>query len=115
VQIQVLSKSKFYPSVLLGAQKFMKGKELHTDLFQIKSNFFQSSTCIQPASVPCRSFFFKKKELAGIYWLSTSSCSYQKWQKTCFEPQKQGFQKIKLEKSLSPKLPILASTKLPAL
>jgi hypothetical protein len=50
VQIQVLSKSKFYPSVLLGAQKFMKGKKLHTHLFQIKSNFFQSSTCIQPAS-----------------------------------------------------------------
>jgi hypothetical protein len=29
VQIQVLSKSKSYPSVLLGAQKVMKGKELH--------------------------------------------------------------------------------------
>jgi hypothetical protein len=24
---------------------------------------------------------FQKKELAGIYWESTSSCSYQKWQK----------------------------------
>jgi hypothetical protein len=29
VQIQVLSKFYFYPLVLLGAQKFMKGKELH--------------------------------------------------------------------------------------
>jgi hypothetical protein len=60
----------------------MQGKELHTDLFQIKSNLFQSFTYIQPALTTAgqQVILFHKKELAGIYWQSTSSCSYQKWQ-----------------------------------
>jgi hypothetical protein len=64
----------------------MEGKELHTDQFQIKSVFFQNSTYIQPALTTASGQqvnSFQKKELAGIYiyWESTSSCSYQKWQK----------------------------------
>lgn len=39
----------------MSAQKFMEGKELHTDLFQIQSNFFQNPTYIPRALTTAQS------------------------------------------------------------
>jgi len=46
----------------------MEGKELHTDLFQIKSNFFQNPTYIPRALTTAqssRSILFKKRNWQG--------------------------------------------------
>jgi len=67
----------------------MEGKELHTDLFQVKSNFFQNSTYNQPALTTAAgqqvNSFQKKgtgRDVLGV----NQQLQLSKMAKTCFEP-----------------------------